>query len=131
MRVLPLVLAAMTLTACSTAVPDSGAGVGFGDYNSYVRGAQTAPTAPLNPMGVEDPATAGPAPGGLATGFSPANAAAAIDRASGTAPAANTATSTPIPMASTLAPAPMTASTLEADGSRPRGPGGEPAVANE
>ena len=121
MRVLPLCLAALALTACTPSVPDSGAGVGFGDYNSYVRGAQPAPSAPMNAMAVEDPATAGPAASSLAGGFSPANAAAAIDRASGAAPAVNTAVSTPIPMASTLAPAQMTATTLDANGARPRG----------
>ena len=37
-----LLLACLALAACSTAVPDSGAGVGFGDYSSYVRQREAA-----------------------------------------------------------------------------------------
>lgn len=59
---------ALALAACAPAVPDSGAGVGFQDYNSYVRG--TAPAA------------AAPAPAPV-QGFDPNAAAAAIDRAEG------------------------------------------------
>lgn len=70
MRVKVAVMAAAIVAGCGPQVPDSGAGVGFNDYNSYVRGAQPAPQAP--------------AP---ATGFDPAAASAAIDRASGVAPA--------------------------------------------
>lgn len=79
MRLLPFIVAALGLTACSPPVPDSAAGVGFGDYNSYFRGAQPAPVAPAAP--ILPPAQA-PA------GFSPQGAAAAIDRATGVAPAA-------------------------------------------
>jgi hypothetical protein len=61
MRAPVLILAALGLAACSAAVPDSGAGVGFNDYNSY-----NAP-APIAP----------------ATGFSPSAAAAAIAAAEG------------------------------------------------
>lgn len=116
MRVLPFAAAALALAACSPQVPDSAAGVGFGDYNSYVRSAEPAPSAPLNPMAGQ---TAAAAPAG---GFSPANAAAAIDRASGAAPATGAVIgATPAPMASTLAPAPMQTATLDANGARPRG----------
>lgn len=64
------VLGLLSLAACAPAVPDSGAGVGFQDYDSYIRGAASAPPA------------AAPAP---AAGFDPATASAALDRASGTA----------------------------------------------
>lgn len=61
------------LAACSPSVPDSGAGVGFQDYDSYMREQEAAAArqtaAPL--------ATA-------PTAFSPEIASAAIDRASGT-----------------------------------------------
>lgn len=60
-----LILAAIGLGACTPVVPDSAAGVGFSDYNTYN-------AAPLN-------ATQPPA----STGFSPEAAAAAIDKAEG------------------------------------------------
>lgn len=125
MRVPLFFAAALGLAACAPAVPDSAAGVGFSDYNSYVRNAQTvAPTtAPLDPMGT---AAATTAPTG---GFSPAIAAAAIDRATGVQPAPVTGgvtggvigATTPTPMATTLAPEQMAAVTLDANGQRPRG----------
>jgi hypothetical protein len=124
MRVLLFLAAGLGLAACAAPVPDSASGVGFNDYNSYVRNAQTVtPTAPLDPMGVAT-ATAPSA------GFSPATAAAAIDRATGVAPAGGTGVpltgsvigSTPtVPMASTLAPEQMASVTLDANGQRPRG----------
>jgi hypothetical protein len=136
MRVLPFAAALLGLAACNPQVPDSAAGVGFGDYNTYVRNAQPVPTAPLNPM-------AAPAPTTPASGFSPTAAAAAIDRASGvpaaTAPATGAVIgSSPAPMATTLAPAPMATAPLDATGQRPRGnaptgikeEGGEMAVVN-
>lgn len=117
MRVLPFVFAALGLAACNPQVPDSAAGVGFGDYNSYVRNAEPIPPSPLNPMGGQTPAATAPA-----SGFSPANAAAAIDRATGAAPTTGAVIgSSPAPMASTLAPAPMQTATLDANGQRPRG----------
>jgi hypothetical protein len=64
MRAPVLILVALGLTACSAQVPDSGAGVGFNDYDSY--NAQPAPIAV--------------AP---ATGFSTDAAAAAIAKADG------------------------------------------------
>ncbi|MFZ1513098.1 MAG: hypothetical protein WAT35_15830, partial [Tabrizicola sp.] len=36
-------LAALMLAACTPSTTESGAGVGFQDYNSYVRGAAPAP----------------------------------------------------------------------------------------
>ena len=74
MRVHVIVVAALGLAACAPTVPDSGAGVGFQDYNTYLRGreAGSAPApsaAPLSP-------------------FSTDAAAAAIDKADGLAPPA-------------------------------------------
>jgi hypothetical protein len=82
---LSFVLASFALVACSPTVPDSGSGVGFTDYNSYIRGAGSAP-APAPQAGV--PPLAPPS-----GGFNPASAAAAIDRADGTLPA----TAAPLP----------------------------------
>jgi hypothetical protein len=64
------VLAVLGLAACTPTTTETGSGVGFTDYNSYIRGA--APP----------PADAGvmPPPSGS---FDPAAAAAAIDRADG------------------------------------------------
>lgn len=128
MRALPFVIAALGLAACTPQVPDSAAGVGFSDYNSYVRNAQPVPAAPLDPMNSQ-PVAPGVAPGaGAASGFSPAAAAAAIDRATGAAPVTGSTPMTgavigadPAPMASTLAPAPMATATLDASGQQPRG----------
>ncbi len=105
MRALPLIVAALGLAACSPQVPDSGSGVGFGDYNSYVRGGQAAPAAP--------------APTPAPAGFSPTGAAAAIDRATGTTPVA--AAPIAAPMATSIAGGAVTAQPLDATGQRPRG----------
>lgn len=86
---LPLfIVAALGLAACTTQVPESGPGVGFQDYGTYLReresalrsGAQ-APTPPGVPLG-NTPAAATPAPGG----FSTDRIGAAINAADGTAP---------------------------------------------
>jgi hypothetical protein len=69
--------AALLLAACTPSAVDTGDGVGFQDYNSYIRGAQPAPL-PTGPVIV-------PPVGGA---FDPAAAAAAIDRAEGVAPVA-------------------------------------------
>lgn len=69
MRSTVMILATLGLAACGTSVPDSGAGVGFQDYNSYVNNAP--------------PAVSQAAPIG---GFNADNAAAAIDKAEGIAP---------------------------------------------
>jgi hypothetical protein len=99
-------LAALMLAACTPSYTDSGSGVGFQDYNSYIRGAAPAPAGA--------PVTI-PPPGG---GFDPAAAAAAIDRAQGVAPAAAVPTATP-----TVTPLPTDSS------ARPRG--GAPAGIKE
>lgn len=80
MRVKVAVMAAAIVAGCGPQVPDSGAGVGFNDYNSYVRGAQPAPQ-----------------PAAPATGFDPAAASAAIDRASGRAPAVTNVPAVTVP----------------------------------
>lgn len=70
-RVTCAALSALALVACTPTAPDGNAGVGFQDYNSYIRGAAPAPTP--GPVVV-------PPPSGT---FDPAAAAAAIDRADG------------------------------------------------
>ena len=81
-RPLSLLSLCAFVAACAPSVPDSGAGVGFQDYNSYIRNSYSG--AP--PAGVSAaPQAAAP------TGFDPAAAAAAIDRAEGVqAPLATT-----------------------------------------
>ncbi len=79
---------ALGLVACTTTqVPDSGAGVGFTDYNSYLRQREAAlqtgapaPTPPGGPFGAAAPV----APAG---GFSTDRIGATLDAADGTAPA--------------------------------------------
>ena len=68
------VLAALALSACTPTTTDTGSGVGFTDYGTYIRGAQPATAVPVPP----------------ATTFDPAAAAAALDRADGVDPAAAT-----------------------------------------
>ncbi|MGL4238183.1 hypothetical protein [Tabrizicola sp.] len=88
-------LAALLLAACTPTTPDTtGAGVGFQDYNSYIRGAGPAPAGA--------PVTVVP-PGG---GFDPAAAAAAIDRAEGgsTVPPAGTTAPVVVPTDSSERP---------------------------
>ena len=63
MRSAVMILAALGLAGCGTAVPDSGSGVGFQDYDAY-----------------NAPAPAAPAP---SAGFTPGGALAAIDKAEG------------------------------------------------
>ena len=72
MRLPHAVMLCFGLVACSQAVPDSGAGVGFQDYTSYSQSREAslnggAPVAPL----------------GSTSGFSTAAAGAAIDAADG------------------------------------------------
>lgn len=99
-------LLALMLAACTPTTSDpSGPGVGFTDYNSYIRGARPAPAPAAAPV------TVAPPQGG---GFDPSAAAAAIDRAEGRAPA-------------TAAPAPLPP--LADSSSRPRG--GAPAGIRE
>ncbi|MFN3991539.1 MAG: hypothetical protein ACK4IU_01365 [Tabrizicola flagellatus] len=94
--------AALMLAACTPTTTETGSGVGFQDYNSYVRGAAPGP--------VGAPVTV-PPPGG---DFDPAAAAAAIDRAQGVAPVAS-APLAAAPVAPAAAPA------LADSSSRPRG----------
>lgn len=68
MRFPALLLLPLTLVACAPTVPDSGAGVGFQDYNSY--------------MSERDAAASRPQPI-VPPGFSPDQIGAAIDRADG------------------------------------------------
>jgi hypothetical protein len=79
------VSAAIALAGCAPPPPvDAGAGVGFQDYNSYIRGGSPAPT-PSGPVVV-------PPVGGA---FDPAAAAAALDRADGVTPLSPTAAPLP------------------------------------
>lgn len=125
---LPVMIALTAgLAACSQSVPDSGAGVGFNDYNSYLREQQAAaartPVTPVAPFGT---ATAPAAPQG---GFSTDLASAAIDRATGVAPAATTAPMDPFaantPLATTQplsATQPVATAAFDPnDPNRPRG----------
>jgi hypothetical protein len=98
-------VAALMLAACTPTTTDTGPGVGFTDYNSYIRGAAPAPAGA--------PVTI-PPPGGA---FDPAAAAAAIDRAQGVAPV--TPTPTAVPGAAPL-PTP-TDSTVRPRGGAPAG----------
>ncbi|HLQ18407.1 MAG TPA: hypothetical protein VK146_05455 [Tabrizicola sp.] len=104
------VMAALLLAACTPTTTETGPGVGFQDYNSYIRGAAPAPAGA--------PVTV-PPPGGA---FDPAAAAAAIDRAQGVAPVtAAPAAMTPTPVPAAVTPTDST--------SRPRG--GAPAGIKE
>ncbi|MFN7225538.1 MAG: hypothetical protein ACK4MS_16130, partial [Paracoccaceae bacterium] len=102
MRVPAFLFLSLTLAACTPSVPDSGAGVGFQDYNSYVR--ERDASAP-RPQAIVPP------------GFSPDQIGAAIDRADGQAP------STAYGAAATGAVigAPATAPYDTANAIRPRG----------
>jgi hypothetical protein len=73
-------ICALLLGACTPSTVDTGPGVGFTDYNTYIRGARPAPA----------PGTSVVAPPPQGGAFDPAAAAAAIDRADGVAPAAGT-----------------------------------------
>ena len=92
-------IALLSAAACTPSVPDSGAGVGFQDYNTYIHNS----TVP--------PAGAAATPAAPAAGFDPAAASAAIDRASGVTPPAPAAAA-----AGTVYTPPVAA-----DGARPRG----------
>lgn len=127
MRVSFLFLAAVTLAACGQSVPDSGSGVGFQDYNSYLR-EQEAAAARASTL--VDPATGlpmGTAPA-AGSGFSTDIAAAAINRAAGmgatTAPlnaTPLTATGAVNPMAANPSAVPAYDPNAPLDPNRPRG----------
>jgi hypothetical protein len=82
MRAYHLVFAALGLAACSGAVPDSGLGVGFQDYDTYIANRQAVLAQPMS-------AGAGTLP--PAGGFSAAAASAAIANANANANAQGTA----------------------------------------
>ncbi|MDP3195078.1 hypothetical protein [Tabrizicola sp.] len=103
-------LAALLVAACTPTTTETGPGVGFQDYGSYVRGAAPGPAG--TPVTV-------PPPGGA---FDPAAAAAAIDRAQGVAPMA-TASVTPTPLPTPVTPI------MAGSADRPRG--GAPAGIKE
>ncbi len=108
MRSFKVLVAALAVTACAPAVPDSTAGVGFGDYSDYVRQRDSGQTA-----AVAQPVAA---PTAQPT-FSTSVVGAAIDNAeSGTAPLAGPTTGRVIGQ---TAPAPTQYSNLDAN--RPRG----------
>ncbi len=109
------VIAALGLAACSPTVPDSAAGVGFSDYNSYNSNSYGA--APLNAVTPVAPATTG------GSGFSAAAAAAAIDKAEGKSTAIPLSATTPYP-ATTTSSIPFgqpSADSVAFSASRPRG----------
>jgi hypothetical protein len=116
MRHFPLLAlcAAPLLAACDPKVPDSAAGVGFGDYSAYIR-QRDAALAAGTPAPVAPPLTAA-APAAPATGFSTDRIGAVIDAADGSAPAAPVATATAPVAPAPAAPAPA----APANGSRPR-----------
>jgi len=99
-----LIAAFSVLVACAPTVPESG--VGFQDYNTYLRNRELQAQASVTPV------PAAPAPAAPLTGFSPSAAAAAIDRADGV-----TAAPVPLPPQPVFAPPPS----IIAEGDRPRG----------
>ncbi len=100
MRAVLLISVLATAVACTPPVPESG--VGFQDYNSYLRNREAQATAPVTPTPLFPPAA------NASPGFSTDSAAAAIDRAEGVGTA-------PLP----AAPAPVASGGFEDD--RPRG----------
>lgn len=85
------VVSATLVAGCAPPPPvDSGSGVGFQDYNSYIRGSRPAPV-PTGPVVVPP----------IGSAFDPAAAAAAIDRAEGVSPVAPVAAATPAPLSPT------------------------------
>jgi hypothetical protein len=102
------ILSALMLAACTPSADGSG-GVGFQDYNSYIRGVQPAPAG----------AAVVPPPGAPTAGFDPAAAAAAIDRADGTS----------LPPAVDPYAAPLDTGAIVSGADRPRG--GAPAGIQE
>ncbi|OYU19602.1 MAG: hypothetical protein CFE34_04465 [Rhodobacteraceae bacterium PARR1] len=121
MRASFLTLAAVTLVACGPSVPDSGAGVGFQDYDSYLREQEAAAARastlvdPVTGLPLNTPA----APAG--TGFSTDIASAAIDRAAGTLPVGTAPIGTVNPVATAPSAVPVYDPNAPLDPNRPRG----------
>ena len=115
----PLYLVALVvLSACAPSVPDSGSGVGFTDYNSYLRqreaALRTGAPAPTPPGGPIAPAQIAPAQ------VPPANDGFSTDRISASLNGAPQATPAPgAPLSGTPAFDPTSAAA--ADSNRPRG----------
>jgi hypothetical protein len=128
MRIAVMLVLMAGVAACTQSVPDSGAGVGFQDYNSYLREQAAAAPRAATPVTQVAPFGTAVAPAAPAGGFSPDLAAAAIDRASGVAPtsgnvigapmSATTAVSFPDPLAQ---PSTAVAAFDPNDPNRPRG----------
>jgi len=111
MRASLVILGLAGLAACAPQVPDSG--VGFQDYNSYLREREATASAAPTPTALP--------PAAPLTGFSTDSAAAAIDRADGgTDGGADGGTVTAQPVVPTqVAPAPDNSGVITDD--RPRG----------
>lgn len=107
MRSAVYLIATLGLCACTPSVPDSGSGVGFQDYGSYLKSREAGAASA--------PATTA-APGAPLTPFSTEAASAAIDNADGRSKGwSQTASNTGgTPQAGYTAP-------VVADGARPRG----------
>ncbi|RUS59374.1 hypothetical protein EGN72_15710 [Pseudorhodobacter sp. E13] len=103
MKSLKYLTAALALAACSTPVPDSGAGVGFGDYSEYVRQREAAQQGAGQPLTAVTPAQ---------PVFSTETAAAAIDNAEGR---------TAVPTGRVIGQDPASTTTASPAGTRPRG----------
>lgn len=108
MRIVLMLALTAGVAACTQSVPDSGAGVGFQDYNSYLREQAAAAPRASTPVTPVAPFGTAVAPATQTGGFSPDLAAAAIDRASGTGGATGPATGAVIgaPLSATQ-PAPV------------------------
>ena len=83
MRATVLMAALLGLVSCTAKVPESG--VGFDDYNSYLR-ENSDPAQPLGDPYAANPYATPTTPG---TGFSTSSVASAIDEADGTLPLAS------------------------------------------
>lgn len=118
---IPVMLALTAgLAACTQSVPDSGAGVGFQDYNSYMR--EQAAAAPRAQTPVTQVAPFGTAAATAPAGsFSTDLASAAIDRASGTGAPLSATTTAPIAFPDPLAAPSQVAAIDPNDPNRPRG----------
>jgi hypothetical protein len=126
-RTVALIVLLAGLSACTqTQVPDSGAGVGFGDYDAYLadreRALRTGGPAPVPPSAaarVSD-GTA-PVPTATGSGFSVEGAGAAIDAAAGTTGAAVTPGALPDPNPPAIVVTDASQIPAVTSGTRPRG----------